>query len=195
MLARQTRSRLVAAALGIAATSGGALGAATWTGRIPWRSAAATSPPVGFTPRDDQPYIEEIAVLVGSYTCSASSYPGLPERTHTLIDSLRRAATARGNVFATIGVAIDGPRSRGEAWLDKFGSFDEIVVGRNWMNSAVAHYIWSDPDALPAIPQLVLVTHRVSPSPRVIRVGADSVVKRWVGGGTLLRRTPGDSAS
>ena len=97
------------------------------------------------------------------------------------------AARARGDSFTTVGVSIDGPFDKGAAWLNQFGAFDEIVIGRNWLNSAVATYIWADPSATPAIPQLVLVRHRVAKSERSIQL----VPTAWSAGGSGSAISPG----
>ncbi|HET7631548.1 MAG TPA: hypothetical protein VFK16_04445 [Gemmatimonadaceae bacterium] len=131
------------------------------------------------------PYVEEEAILFGSPTCGASTINGLAARTASLIDSLRAAAQAKGDSFTTVGVSIDGPVADGLSWLEPFGTFDEVVIGHNWLNSAVADHIWSDPGATPALPQLILVRRHVAQGQQAIRIGPDTVVHRWVGTGDL----------
>jgi len=169
---------LLAIAIGAAGTAAlrGVFGSASPV-RVPGSQFSAAHP--------RPPYVEDEAILFGSPTCGASSIPGLTDAAIRLVDSLRVAARARGDSFTTVGVSIDGPFDKGAAWLKQFGAFDEIVIGRNWLNSAVATYIWADAGATPAIPQLVLVRHRVAKSERSIQLGPDSVVRRWIGVGDL----------
>jgi hypothetical protein len=101
-----------------------------------------------------------------------------------LLDSLRTAAAARGHLFSTIGVSTDSP-PRGIDWLKRFGDFDEVVVGRNWMNTAIVQYVWSDRADMAGMPQILLVEHRVQSTPRSIVVGQDRVVRRWYGAGAI----------
>ncbi|HET7631593.1 MAG TPA: hypothetical protein VFK16_04670 [Gemmatimonadaceae bacterium] len=130
-------------------------------------------------------YFEEQAILFGSPTCGFSKIHGLAAATRQLIDSIRGVALARGDSFSTVGVSLEGPASDGEAWLYEFDKFDELIIGHNWLNSAVVAHIWSDPDAKPAIPQLVLIRRHIRNGQRSIAVGQDSVVRRWVGVGEL----------
>ena len=184
MIARLISSRFVSVAISLAAIGLGAFGTARILraagARVPSRTEGAIIASSG-----EPDYVEEVAVLIGSHTCRAGAIPGLTNQTKRLIDSLRHAAVGRGHVFATVGVSMDGPIDKGEAWLEDFGDFDEITVGRNWLNSAVVQRVWDDPDPKPSIPQLLLVQHRIVKSLRTLTVGPDSLLRRWVGAGEL----------
>ncbi len=149
------------------------------------RRAAASPTEAYSTEFRPSVYAEEVAILFGSPTCGFSKIDGLIPATAALIDSLRVAAHAHGDSFSTVGVSLDGSVADGKAWLAPFGTFDELVFGRNWLNSVVVEYIWSDPDAKPAIPQLILLRHHVERGQRTIRLSRDTIVRRWVGVGDL----------
>jgi hypothetical protein len=179
---------LVPLLAGIVAIALGAAAAALWQGAVHQGAPAHSTGPRSGATHELSPYTEDVAILLGSYTCRASSMPGVGVATAHLLDSLREVARAKRDSFATIGVAIDGPLRKGLSWLRRFGDFDEVVVGRNWHNSVVAKYIWSDPDAKAALPQLLLIQHRITPSEHGLHIGRDSVLHRWLGADELAPR-------
>ncbi len=107
------------------------------------------------------------------------------------------AATARsaGASFASVGIAVDWVTRDGWEFLQRFGPFDEIIVGRNWLNSASLHYMWRELPGEPVVPQVVVVERsilldgaklEVSPDRALLRkVGADEVIAWAVRGGGL----------
>jgi hypothetical protein len=65
--------------------------------------------------------------------------------------------------------------------LRNFGTFDEVSVGRNWLNTAIVLYIWDRSADSAGMPQLVLVEHHVRSTTKQIAVGRDSIIRRWYG--------------
>lgn len=167
---------LVAIALG--ATAAGAMVALRGL-HAKGRATAILSAPTSLTAGADR--VEDVAILIGSPQCSASVLASLRSTVPRLIDSLRTAANREGRDFSTIGVSIDGPLSDGLAWLGRFGSFDETVIGRNWMNTVLIHYIWRDASPVAEVPQLLVVRRTVHKGAKRIDFGPDSLVHRWLG--------------
>ncbi len=65
-------------------------------------------------------------------------------------------ANESGFYFSTIGVSDDWSVERGLRILEEFGTFDEVIVGRNWFNTGVERYI-TEAGALAAFPQIVVL--------------------------------------
>jgi hypothetical protein len=76
-------------------------------------------------------------------------------------DVMLSYAVSHDYYFSTIGISDDWSVARGLALLERFGPFDEVVVGRNWFNLGIDKYI-SDLHALPGVPQLVITTQYVN---------------------------------
>jgi hypothetical protein len=128
----------------------------------------------------------EVAVFLGMAACGSCRLPELPGAVRLLLDSLRKDAARRGDRFSTLGVVLDDPSPTVIRWLNQFGTFDEIAVGGNWLNTAVAKMVWDDHTAKPGVPQLILLRHDVEATSTSIQVGADSVLRRWLGARQLV---------
>lgn len=110
---------------------------------------------------------------------------------------LAERSQREGFSFASLGVAMDWSVPQGVEFLRGTSSFDEIVVGRNWANSAVIDLIWSKPEARTGVPQVVVYERSVKidsaafditySDREVLRrlTGADEIVE-WVKAGTSL---------
>ncbi len=116
---------------------------------------------------------------------SSSCLGGRDERLQGALRELRRAIESRlataGVRFASIGVSLDQPSAAGWAFLRRFGSFDEVVLGRNWLNSAAIAYLWRDLPGTPTIPQLVLIERSVEVGAGGLQIGSDRLLTRKVG--------------
>lgn len=125
-------------------------------------------------------------------------------------DSLRAANGSAFTDVSVIGVSIDKDVDAGLRFLrDIEGSrhvFDEISVGRSWLNEQVVRLVWREGMATANLPQIVLVERQVdmAPYPRHIGTERDSVllnltgskeIAAWVGKGAPLRYTKSAAAS
>jgi len=124
---------------------------------------------------------EIIAVFIGGSFCGATSMPGLREAVETLNRELASRAVAQGKTFVSVGVALDWSIQEGSSFLRDFGSFNEIVVGRNWLNSAVIQYIWRGIPGNASLPQMVLLERHVNVREASITVGEERLLARKVG--------------
>ena len=95
---------------------------------------------------------EVVLVYFGASTCGpcrTSEFKAALERAKVL---LAERAAQDGKTFSVIGVALDYNVEDGLAFLAESGRFDELVVGRNWFNSAALTHVWR-PEGLKARPQ------------------------------------------
>ena len=126
-------------------------------------------------------FVREVAVFLGSNECYACRIAGVGDRVRFMLDSLRRDAAVRQVPFSALGIAVDGAPLDGVKWLQQYGRFEEVAVGGNWYNTAVLRFVWSNPQTTAGIPQIIVLRQNVVVDKEHIRVGADSVVRRWLG--------------
>ncbi len=122
-----------------------------------------------------------VLVFIGSSTCGASSDPELHERLERIASFYREQSLRSGGYTTTLGVALDWDTNDGLRFLNKMGAFDEISIGRNWLNSHSVAFVWRDLPGAPTLPQLVVVEREVEVGPSMVEVGRDSVVARFLG--------------
>lgn len=174
--------------------AGIALLAATVRAQWPIPSAAAstakTSPPARAKAEAARPVYEpsgsiesgdEIAlVFIGASFCNAHNVPGFPDVVESAKLRVREHAQARGMRFRAVGVALDWRAADGLAFLARFGEFDEVASGGNWISDGATRYIWRDIPGDAHVPQLLVLRRSVHRG-EAIRVGEDQVVKRMLG--------------
>lgn len=81
----------------------------------------------------------------------------------TLISLKKRVSEKADSLnmgFLAMGVAITWDVNQGYDHLSKFGSFDELLIGNNWIGTGGLKYIFEDIPGRQGIPQIVL-TKRV----------------------------------
>lgn len=147
-----------------------------------WRPGANADP----TPTGRIMEGPELAmVFIGASTCRASNHEGLPATVEQLARTLRGKAKRSGRSFTTVGIARDWDVEAGLAHLRKFGRFDEVSAGRNWLNSGLRHYMWEDIPGEAATPQVVVVDRRLvdrnSSAAQAGMVQGERLVARLVG--------------
>lgn len=120
-------------------------------------------------------------VFFGASACGACTMTGVRESVQGAIDSVREYARRRGAQFGAIGVSTDWSIEDGYAYLQKIERFDEIVVGRNWVNTAVVRYVWTDFPGKPALPQLLIYERGITIQDSSILVSKERVLARVVG--------------
>ena len=67
-----------------------------------------------------------------------------------------QATQNSGMYFSTLGVSDDWSVARGLDLLNSFGSFDEVIVGRNWFNSGIMMFV-DNLEGPTVVPQIVVV--------------------------------------
>lgn len=142
---------------------------------------------------------ELIAIYFGSANCAWSNRDSMPQAVREVKTALAEKADARGHAFASVGVALDWSVEEGLDHLDRFGHFDEVSTGRNWLNSAAVDYVWKDVPGRPATPQILVLKRTVrgpglgSSGGRYV-VDDPNVVVRKVGYHEILRWVDEDVA-
>ena len=104
---------------------------------------------------------ELIMVLIATSTCPGIDDPALGAALAQAREGLRREAAAKGQLFTTIGVSLDWSIDHGIEMLARFGPFDEVTVGRGWLNTGALRYIWKDMPGIAAVPQIVVVEREI----------------------------------
>lgn len=174
--------------------AGIALLAATVRTQWPIPSAAAstakTSPPAPAKAEAARPVYEPsgsiesgdeiVLVFIGASFCNAHNVAGFPDVVELAKLRVREHAQARGMRFRAVGVALDWRAADGLAFLARFGEFDEVASGGNWINDGATKYIWRDIPGDADVPQLLVLRRSVHRG-EAIRVGEDKVVKRILG--------------
>lgn len=127
------------------------------------------------------------AVFIGATFCGALDKDGFREAVEQMKLLLAERAAAKGANFAVTGVALDWSVEDGVKFLHSFGEFDEIVAGRNWLNSAAVRYMW---DAIPGdavVPQVIVTQRSVTVGREIISVGDERLLARKLGATEIMR--------
>lgn len=130
---------------------------------------------------------ELVMILLVSSKCGACRIGGLAEALDEMRVRLGQLARSRERRLVTHGVALDWSVEEGLEFLAGFGAWDEVSVGRNWLNSAALKYIWKDGPQFATVPQVVVVERVVQVSDgNEILVRSEEVVQRVAGPGEIF---------
>ncbi len=145
---------------------------------------------------------EVVMVFIGSPHCGFCTSPEMAPLVREAAVSLRERAASDDATPVFVGVATS--RVPGEGWkfLERILNFDEVVIGRNWLNSELVELVWSSPSAHAATPQIIVYRQNVvAPSENVrasisreaptIRVTGIGEIRRWVDAGCPLEWSSG----
>ena len=141
---------------------------------------------------------EMVLVYFGASTCVPCHDDDFKAALEDAKLALFERAEAEGKSFAAVGVAVDHSVEDGLAFLTESGRFDEVVVGRNWFNSAVLMHVWR-PEGLesrvPGLPGVMVFEREMemgeggisasAPTYLVELVGAEDI-PAWVAQGAPL---------
>jgi hypothetical protein len=131
---------------------------------------------------------EIVLVFIGASFCNALNTPGFPGTVESAKLRVQAHANAAEMRFRAVGVALDWRPADGIAFLARFGEFDEVAAGGNWISDGATKYIWRDIPGDADVPQ-VLVLRRSIRADRALQVGEDRVLKRlleWVAAGAKI---------
>jgi hypothetical protein len=129
---------------------------------------------------------ELVLVFVGASFCGADRQPGFRQALEDAKVLVERQAKARGIQFRTHGISLDWQPRQAMAALARFGAFDEVSLGSNWLNDGALRYIWRDYPSVPQVPQVLLVQRRIETQPQV-RVTEERVVRRFIGTDQVMK--------
>lgn len=123
---------------------------------------------------------EVVLVFIGASFCGAHKRPGFAETVEWAKVELARRTVAQGKQFSAVGISLDWKPAEALAFLERFGSFDQVSLGRNWTNDSALRYIWKDLPGEPVVPQILVIERYVETTPS-IDIRDERVVKRIAG--------------
>lgn len=105
---------------------------------------------------------DEVAfIFIGSSKCQYAN----DERVNRIVRRaklhLSRLINEKGLGFSATGIAKDWIVRDGIEYLGKFGSFDEILAGRSWLNEGVLKYVYEEIPGYAATPQIIVTKRKV----------------------------------
>lgn len=113
-------------------------------------------------------------------------------------DAVRDLARESGYFFTTVGISDMWNPTRGVEQLARFGDFDEIIAGRNWLNTGIKAYI-DDLIAPAAVPQVIVtcrdvvvdaVPYQYGPMIELVRVLGRTELRSWAQSGFPVQALP-----
>jgi hypothetical protein len=138
--------------------------------------AQGSAPVLATATLRDSVTTEYVVYFISAAFCVANRQPGFHEAVARLRPSVLAQARATSRTVSVVGVSVDPSADTAVAYLQRLGEWDEIAAGRNWMNTAVVRYVWQNGWGPPVVPQVIVVRHTVTRSPRAIVVGPDEKV-------------------
>ena len=109
---------------------------------LPLSASAQTYVPAHERDQGLETGTELVMVYIGASHCGPCVQPAYKAALERAKGMLSEQAGAEGKGFAVIGVAIDYGAEDGYQFLRDSGGFDELVIGRNWFNSAALAHLW-----------------------------------------------------
>jgi hypothetical protein len=103
-------------------------------------------------------------VYISSPNCGYCTSPNMPEYVEKSKLNAQKIAKENDANFSVIGVAIGWSVQEGLDHLENFGTFDEVMAGRNWFNIGARKYIYNEiPSGTKgSVPQIVLILRNAS---------------------------------
>lgn len=127
---------------------------------------------------------EVVLVYFGSSTCGPCQFEEFKTALEQAKVLLFERAEAEGKAFAVMGVSVDHDIEEGLAFLADSGRFDEVVVGRNWFNSAVLAHMWRQEgleDRITGLPGIMIFEREMSMGESIISASAPVYLADVVG--------------
>lgn len=127
-----------------------------------------------------------LVLTVGSF-CPSCRDPKLPNAVAGIRKTLGERVSRESARLVDVGVSVDPVGGPGLTFLRRFGPFDEISVGRGWLNSGAIAFVVRDSRGELAIPHLAILSRRIDVGQTDLRVSQDSVLARYVGTNAIVR--------
>jgi hypothetical protein len=139
-----------------------------------------------------RPGHELTLIVVGSSICGGAQDPRLIDGVRRLRTQVEKVARERGERSVSIGVALDYSLPKGLNWLARFDAFDEVVVGRNWLNMAAERYFWQRADGKAGVPQVIVTSRSIDEThEKRLHVGEERVLATFAGVDAILKGLDG----
>jgi hypothetical protein len=84
-----------------------------------------------------------------------------------------------------IGVSIDYDVDSGIRYLAALYPFDEITVGRGFLNASVSLFLLGQAERALAVPQILVMHRQIQIDSSAISVGSSSIVRRVIGADSI----------
>lgn len=125
---------------------------------------------------------DEIAfVFIASSTCHGVQVDGFPAAIDTIRSFLEKRASDNNLGFTTEAVVLDWVIEQGMEFLTGYRTFDQVSIGRNWLNAGAIKYLWRDLPGEPTVPQVVVLRRSVAVGDKAITIGVEDVIARKIG--------------
>jgi len=134
----------------------------------------------------DRSRTELVLVYFGGSNCGPCKAPELKASIRDAKVLLAQQAEERGLEFSSIGVAVDTSIQEGVHFLEDVGPFDQIIVGKGFLNLAALTFLAIDSQSQLAIPQVVVYEQRIGIDHQHIAVSEPRILNAIVGGAITL---------
>ena len=131
------------------------------------------------------PSVERLVVFLGSSACRASTRDSLRDDLRILGGMLHEQDSVMSVRTFMIGVSTDYDVVSGTEYLTALYPFDEITVGRGFLNVAVSHFLLGQAESALAIPQILVIDRQIHVDSIAISVGPSSLVRRVIGADSI----------
>lgn len=130
--------------------------------------------------------------MVVAPDCGPCSDPRLPPAWSRIVEKVRTDPIRRGAQITLTGISVSSTVESGLNFLERFGSFHEVISGRGWDNLGVMKFASGDMAGPHSVPQVVIYEREILENPhsssvifrdeRVLQrhIGSDAI-KRWAG--------------
>ncbi len=109
-----------------------------------------------------------------------------------LVDSARNALRDRvvsaNHTYSTVGISDDWNVASAFSKVNMMGPFDEVVVGRNWLNTGIEQYV-TRLNGLPVVPQVLVVARQIEADSVPFKYGEFRTLARVLGSVELEKWT------
>lgn len=151
-------------------------------------------------PPVNQRTTELVVLAFTSSTCPWAQRDSFRLALDRLVGAVRAYSSTRPSAVRTIlaGASIDDDPEVGLRALRRLGLFDELTVGRGWLNPQVIRFGFRDHKYALGTPGVVVYQRDVTPKNATIDISADSVLDRGNGADgilALLRRVEARSGA
>lgn len=134
-------------------------------------------------------------MMISTSWCGGNAVEGFDGAIRGMKDALAARADSLGYSFSAIGVAIDWDLETGVRYLMdgrstsgelEFGPWGEVVVGRQWLNSASSLYALSRGLRWFAVPHVLIVERTVLPHETYFEVAEPRLLFRVSSGDDIV---------
>ena len=117
---------------------------------------ASLSRPISYLPGK-----KLVFAYMGSEDCTFSLLPGFDSTVRRLSELIEAQAKAEGTPFSTLGISAGPSIHRGLEYLERFGPFDEIAIGREGLNTVAMRYLAEEFPAEASFPQVLVIERQL----------------------------------